>query len=516
MKTDGCEILLEAAVPEIYRINAFRISGLNVNASTREITSQLKKNQMFEKYGDVSAKQGSPFPIVPSPDTDQIRQALHRLRDPETRLLDEFFWFWPHNIGSYNSDAALECLSRNDINSAESTWIDYEATVTESNVSKHNLAVLSHLQALDYEINGKDLTEDEIQKRDECWKNTFKRWKLLFDHEGFWSRLTARVRQMNDPRLTTGFVRRLRESLPSAILQINATLALNAAEKGDIVKAKRYMQLLHRSGFGNDEGLIAIKRVIEPVKNKIKIICKSYVNDTYLDAQSKLNASSKLIKQTKNLLKILDILLPGESPLREGAHDEVALGALNIIISYVNGNGDNLEKVLKILEEITFIVLGESAGSKVRMNQNIIQKNFEYNQIYNKCYYCKENNPDDNSSVEVKMYGDVEKNYYSNQITWRHLTVKVPRCLNCKKEHTKQNSISWIGSIISVIIGISIGSAVSNFAAFLFIAGIGIAVSISIGSSSVKIPKRSNYNEFPQIKELLEKDWTWGERPPTN
>jgi len=516
MITDECEILIEAAIPEIYRINAFRISGLNINATTRDITNQLKKNKMVEKYSDESTKQKSPFPIVPSPDTHQIRQALHRLRDPETRLIDEFFWFWPHNIAAYHSDEALECLARNDISSAESKWLEYEATVTESNVSRHNLAVLSHLQALDFELNGKNLTATEIQKRDEYWKNTFIRWKILFDHEGFWSRLTARVRQMNDPRLTTGFVKRLRESLPSALLQINATLALIAVEKGDITNAKRYIQLLHKSGFGTEASMTAIKRVVDPVRNRIKIICKSYTNDSYPDPKSHLKASEKLINQTKKLLTILDVLLPGESPLREAAHDEVSLAALNLIISYVNNNGEDLERALKIIEEIKFLVLGESAGTRVRMNYNIIQKNYEYNLVYNRCFYCKENIPDESSAVSVNMHGDVNKNYFTRQITWRYLKVKVPRCSNCKKEHSKRENILGLGVFISLAIGIVIGTAVHNVLAFLFVAGIGIAFSISKASLSKNIIKKNNYNEFPQIKELLEKGWKWGERPPSN
>lgn len=63
-----CEILIQAATPDIYRINAFRISGLNVNATTREISTQVQKNQMMEKYGEKMDNHKSPFPIEPAPD----------------------------------------------------------------------------------------------------------------------------------------------------------------------------------------------------------------------------------------------------------------------------------------------------------------------------------------------------------------------------------------------------------------------------------------------------------------
>lgn len=509
---DCCEILIQAAVPEIYRINAFRISGLTVNASTREITSQLQKNQMVEKYGDKSIKKDSPFPIIPPPDTDQIRQALHRLHDPETRLIDEFFWFWPHSIESDKMDGALDSLSRNDIKSAESIWINYEATLTESNVSRHNLAVLSHLMALDIELNGKNLTENEIQKRNKHWNDAFKRWKLLFDHEGFWSRLVARVRQMDDPRLTTGFVRRLRESLPSAILQINAQLALNAAEIGDEAEAKRHLQALHNSGFGTDAGLLAIKKVVEPLRNRIKIICKSYTNDTYPDSQSELIASRKLIEQTKNLLRILDILLPGESSIIEGAHDEVALKALSLVISYANKTED-WEEALNIIDDIKLIVIGESASLRVNMNYDIFKKNIEYDLIYNTCFYCKKNKADNNSVVEIKMHGDIQRTY--TKVNWKFITVKVPRCNNCKKEH---------GRVINIFRELGLGFLIGVIGAIIFknkAGGLFLLLSILIGTiigliNSKKNRKTMNYNsykQFPQIKELLKEGWTWGEKP---
>ncbi|MEX1014924.1 MAG: hypothetical protein WDZ80_07250, partial [Candidatus Paceibacterota bacterium] len=265
---EGCEILMEAAIPEIYRINAFRISGLNVNASTREISNQLQKNRMAEKYGNRTEITESPLPILPPPDADQVRQALHRLRDPETRIIDEFFWFWPHSLETDQMDHALELLSRNDIKPAESMWLNPEAKLTESNVSKHNLAILSHLLALDMEQNGQLLPEEEIKMRDKYWKDSFKRWKSLLDHEGIWGRLMARVRQMDDPRLTTGFVKRLRETLPTSILQINALLALKAAESGNEKEAKRHLNLINNSGFGKEAGS-TLKRIVNPLRNRI-------------------------------------------------------------------------------------------------------------------------------------------------------------------------------------------------------------------------------------------------------
>lgn len=516
---EGCDILLQAATPDIYRINAFRISGMNVNASTREIQKQIKLNEMNEIYGGKTDNHKSPFPIEPPPDNDKIRQALHRLRDPETRIIDEFFWFWPHSIDSEVKDHALEALSRSDIKAAESLWINYEATLTESNVSRHNLAVLSHLLVLDIELNGNSLAKEESAKREKYWKDTFKRWTLLLEHEGFWSRLTARVRQMDDPRLTTGFVKRMRESLPYAILQINASIALKAAESGDKSEALRQINLMHNSGFGKAVVSRALKHVANPLRTRVKVICKSISEETYPDKKSELAACKKLINQTKELLAAIDILLQDDNTIKEGAHDEVALAAMGLAISYANSTED-WESVVPIFTELKIIVIGESARNRVDLNYDIFTKNVEYDNLYKKCFYCKKNNADNSSVVEVKMHGDVQRNYYSNQITWRYITIKVPRCNHCKKQHDIEENYTWAGGGFGLLLGIGGCSIVEfgngGFWTLVGLTGLGLLVGYIIGTSKNKTASKGTYNQFPQIKELLRQGWSWGEKPNTN
>jgi hypothetical protein len=510
-----CEILLEYSRPDIFRINAFRISGLNVSATTREISNQVQKNQMIEKYGGKSDNHKSPFPIEPPPDVDKLRQALFRLRDPETRIIDEFFWFWPHSIDIEVKDHALDALSRNDIKAAESLWINYEATLTESNVSRHNLAVLSHLLVLDIELSGNSLSKEESANRDKYWEDTFKRWTLLLEHEGFWSRLTSRVRQMDDPRLATGFVKRLRQSLPYAILQINAFLALKAAEAGDKSEAKRQIDLMNNSGFGKDVVAYALKQVANPIRNRIKVICKSISNETYPDKKDELEACRKLLIQTKELLVAIDILLQDDNTIKEGAHDEVALAGISIAISYANATED-WEGVIPIFEELRKIVIGESASNRVETNYNIYKNNIEYDNLHKKCFYCKSNKADDTAVVELHMHGDVQKNY--SQITWRYITIKVPRCKECMTQHNKVNYYTWGIGIMGVIIGIILWVIINEvneggFFAFAVSTVIGFVIGHLIGSSKCKTSQLENYKEFPQVKELLNNGWTWGERP---
>jgi len=376
-----CEILLQAATPDIYRINAFRISGLNVSATTREISNQVQKNQMLEKYGGKMDNHKSPFPIEPPPDIDKLRQALHRLRDPETRIIDEFFWFWPHSIDSEVKDHALDALSRSDIKTAESLWINYEATLTESNVSRHNLAVLSHLLALDIELNGNSLAKEESANRDKYWKDTFKRWKLLLEHEGFWSRLTARVRQMDDPRLTTGFVKRLREALPYAILQINGMIAVEFAENGKEEEAKRHLDLIRSSGF--DSAVIdrALRTAIEPVRKRIKVICLSANDETEKNNKRGIEFARQVLTHTQNPLKILKILLPENNIIIEGAEDDILVNVFKCYVLYVNKTEDYVS-ALELMNSINNFINSNASKAKVDDKIKLIEDVLEYSNFW--------------------------------------------------------------------------------------------------------------------------------------
>lgn len=515
----GFEILIETSTPEIYRKNAFRISGLSVIASTQEITSRIQKNQMLEKYGNKTEIIESPFPIVPSPDGDQIRQALHRLREPETRIIDEFFWFWPHSIDSDKSDAALLSLARNDIKSAENIWNNYEATSPESNVSSHNLAILSHLMALDYELDEVSKSEELKKKVRVCWKEAFKRWKHLLDHEGFWNRLSERVRQLDDPRLTTGFVKRLRLSLPSALLQINAQLALKAAKSNNQEEAVRHLQEIYNSGFEKGDIQTALEKVIEPLRARINLICKSYSEQNYEYAYDEFDAGRRLLEQAKSILKIIDILLPLDDIIIEGAHDEVALSVIDLEISYANKTEDN-ESVLPIIEELKSIAIGVSAKERIKKNYNIFKSNIEYDKLHNTCFYCKKEGANKSTAVEVKMHGNVQRNYYTNQITWSYITIQVPRCEQCKKSHDIENNYIWFGGGAGFFLGVA-GCSLAEFGngGFWILAtliGIGFLTGFLIGNSKVTTAKIGTYNQFPQIKDLIKEGWTCGEKPATN
>ena len=146
----GCKLLLEVATRDIFRRNGFRITGLSVNATPREISKQGDKLVLMQELGG-GLEQSSLLGLEPAPSLDELRHALQRMRNPENRILDELFWFWPVNGGPASTDPALSALARGDVEAASTIW---EANGRPSSVSvseAHNLAVLHHALALDAE-----------------------------------------------------------------------------------------------------------------------------------------------------------------------------------------------------------------------------------------------------------------------------------------------------------------------------------------------------------------------------
>jgi len=105
---------------------------------------------MVAKLGMDSHKQSNGYlPLIPSPSEESIQHAIERLRDPEKRLIDEFFWFWPDKSDSACNEA-LELLSANRINEALDI-LERKKEYDASGRTAHNLAVLYHARALDFE-----------------------------------------------------------------------------------------------------------------------------------------------------------------------------------------------------------------------------------------------------------------------------------------------------------------------------------------------------------------------------
>ncbi len=377
----GADILLDAAKPKLYRMNAFRVAELPVESKARDLVKRRQIIEMASKTG-MPIPAGTDFflPLEEAVSPDTLREAMQCLQDPERRLVDEFFWFWPQELGQSKSDKALSALSRGEIKAATEIWLNQEQS-DESNVSIHNLAVLYHAMALDMEheklsrsAEEGPLEEEQRQKCDLYWQQAFRFWRMLLEHEAFWSKLAERIRSINDPRLTTGTVRRMQTSLPSVLLLISAHLALQYAERANIPEADRHKQLMVQSGFEQNIIDMALRRVIEPIRERIKLQCRKTETEGKADPIQAGNIARQLIAQTKPLLAVLDCLLLGGNPIRDSIHDEIALCAVACQIQFGNKT-ENWKLSSEILQLSHTLAISKAVKTRIEENSKIVREN---------------------------------------------------------------------------------------------------------------------------------------------
>ena len=340
---DDCSPLLDAARLNIYRNNAFRIMGLPVDASTKEMLKRADKLKMMEQLGHRHEANTTAFALEPSPTVDEIREAIQRLREPERRLIDEFFWFWPGTFGDSASDPAIQALMRGDSSRAYEIWAAAEDDPAAGFVAIHNIAVMLHLVALDwtiYHIAAEVQPEREEQIR-HYWKEAFKRWEKVVSDDRVWNAVKTRIRSMDDARLTTGFARRLCDTLPEAMDKINAEAALLFAEQHRLDWTKIHIAFMNETHQGLDNVEKTAASVLMPTRKRVL----QHIATAKEQASARPDIGHKiaetLLCHSEALEELFELFHGKNSHHKTELFDEVADTANAIIVAYrIKASGD--------------------------------------------------------------------------------------------------------------------------------------------------------------------------------
>ena len=368
--SSACLPLIDAATKDLFRKNAFRITGLPVDATAREEAKHNDKIKQLAELGKDPHTQDAAFPIKPPPGLDEIREAIQKLNDPQKRLIDEFFWFWPQEHGQSKSDPAIQALAKGDSKTAIEIWNGKEESTTDDVVASHNLALVYHIIALDWEnYSVKNEVESERrQKITNYWKGAFKRWERLVNDEQFWDKVTTRIRQLNEPNLQPGFARQMRASLPEALDKINAELAVAFAESGKIETARLHIRLMRETRQGHDNVEKVAESVLSPARNRIKEQIQRAKQSAQENPAAAHETARILIEHAHPLIEVFDLFFGEQEHFQKELFDEVATTAVNCLIAYQRKTGDN-EMFVKLLERA--LPLAESIEVRRRIEENI-------------------------------------------------------------------------------------------------------------------------------------------------
>lgn len=248
-----CKVLLEVATPSLYLKNAFRVLNLPVLATSREILKQGERMRQRQELGIIEPTPCSAFSLSDPATADETRDALQRLQDPEKRLIDEFFWFWPESYPASSEDPALLAIQRGDKNAALQIWNERASSQPQNEIAVHNLAISWHLRALDLETEANHPQRRTNARKELAmlWPGAIQRWKAVYADSALWDRIAQRVQLTGQVRITSGFLYRMRESLLYGIGKINAERALMLLNSGETEWAARHVEHL-RAASPND------------------------------------------------------------------------------------------------------------------------------------------------------------------------------------------------------------------------------------------------------------------------
>jgi putative regulator of septum formation len=195
--------LREISTPQLYRRNAFRITGLPTDADRRTVRQRRQRiTTLLEVGADVDLGHGLPV------DPQEVAQAFDLiLGDPRRRLVDELFWLWD------TEDATCAC-SRN-------------------LHRDHDAAVRAHSSALDLEEVADKLSGEQLRKLDNAWSQAARQWARQLRRAAFWDHVRHRISALDDKQLDESAVDLLRGELPTVLVKPLIQLAGAAQGRQD-------------------------------------------------------------------------------------------------------------------------------------------------------------------------------------------------------------------------------------------------------------------------------------------
>ncbi|WP_433796968.1 hypothetical protein [Actinoplanes sp. CA-252034] len=195
MAETTADVLRTAAGPDLFRLNAFRATGLPTTADHRAI--RQRRQQVV-----AAMSMGADVDRIPSDvDADEVRAAFDRLlEEPRYRLIDEFFWLWDV------PGADCACPSSLHI--------------------EHDKATIAHGMALDQEFSKLDPPGADRSDLDRLWSEAARLWDGVLRRNATWDHMRHRAGRLGDRRLDDTVVDELRAGLPAALLRPLVALAV--------------------------------------------------------------------------------------------------------------------------------------------------------------------------------------------------------------------------------------------------------------------------------------------------
>jgi hypothetical protein len=328
--------LRRLAGPELYRRNAFRISGLLADVdgrTTRQVSQRLRA--ALEMGADVD------LGTATSRDPDEIQAACDLiLGDPRRRLVHEVFAPWGTDVSDCGCPVELH--------------------------KTHDTAVNAHSTAI-----SRELTADAGQvSPDGDWTRARQNWSKVVGTKALATHLESRVRDLDDRQLDREAVKEIQRELPRALAQPAVDLAVS----GPTPRAVRLVS--HAGAFPGAQSLhrrmleTAATPLYEDLERRRTEIAQR-IGDEPTDP-----IVDEIESELLPLLARLDALLPPAQNHRTSAlHDQVAILLNNCAVDLMNRGDAGDGRAERWLDRAASLALDQQERDLVRENREMLEEN---------------------------------------------------------------------------------------------------------------------------------------------
>lgn len=355
----------------LVKANAFRVLGLDPKAQGPSI---LERSNEIQAYLGIERVPTYPsdFPTFARPERsiETIVDAVQRLENPRTRLVDEAAWF---HLRDPVDAAAAGALSEGNLRQARAFWD--MATSTAQDVGEglryqHNLAVL--------DLAAAECPAEPSEDERSAWHRALTSWRAVLSADGFWSTLAESSPASGDPRFSEELVAEVRRAVGHGVTRgvrrgIKAALA-----RGDEDNAGRWIDLALESGLPQALIIPGLEQVLEPIAAQIqqeRERVRSALAEGYAEAPDVVQMESRLGATRQRFIRLL-APMPGSSVLREGAADALA-EAWEFLGGYLCTHGSS-QRGVELLEAAAQVASSEAARVRIARHAQVGRWNAAY------------------------------------------------------------------------------------------------------------------------------------------
>lgn len=431
MSDDQVRPLLPAISATQLRANPFRVLGLAADASAAQVRRQAERVAAAHRLGAAQAAPGV-LPPATAPDEAALREAAHRLRDPQARLLSELLWFSP-DPGPEPARWPLDGSAP--VPELLATWASAAratAPTPTSRAAAHNLAVLPLIDLADAGLDPQQRPAGGDRARGDVALTAWARWLAT---PGTVDEVCERARTLGAGAIADADHTQVRDAVAAAVLAACIELTCAQLDQGRAVGSEVVAGLVE-GGLPVRPAQTALRDLVERADVRVRSLCEAAWAAAQADRDQAPSTGERLQQDARPWLNLLveagSAGPPGGAVTATRTADKVADVLTACAVNFVdNGDLDQLTAARPLVAAAREIARGEQMRSGLTETLADLDQAIENARAARqppRCLICSRDASDPGSHIPVQM---VFGKRADDPPHGREILLGMPRCPSC-------------------------------------------------------------------------------------